>query len=204
MEDMFEDEHNQLDSLITTTSPKRQTSPACSPKSVGFNHRRQRNPPPPTSAIGDQVVINNLLNKIKNIDTSVQEDVKKLTNILSTYRKIDAIKSLPSPLEHVDIPSSFTDLTSDPRKYATQFHRYIEIYTQLKTLDYFEDERKNTILSGFGFLYNTSHFTLDSSESTEDFYQRCEDKADDTLLDLRMKAERRGITLEAYINETDI
>ena len=60
------------------------------------------------------------------------------------------------------------------------------------------------MLSGFGFLYNAGRFTLDSSESTEDFYQRCEDKAADTLLDLRMKAERRDITLEAYINETDI
>lgn len=199
MESPFQDINNQLDSIAT--SPRRQTSP----KSIsGLNHRVPRfQPPPPQSIIGDQVVIKTILDKVKDFDISIQDEVKKLTNLLSIYRKIDTLKSLPCPIENVEIPSSFVNLISDPRKYATQFPSYMEIYNELKTEYYTEVQRKNTLLSGFGFLYNASHFTLDSSESTEDFYQRCEDKAADTLLDLRMKAERRDITLEAYINETD-
>ena len=85
--------------------------------------------------------------------------------------------------------------------YATEYSSYVESYCDLEDEPFVEEDRRNTMLSMFAYLYNAKNFKPLGEESAEEFYKRCMSSIDRTLMLFRENAKKKKISLPAYINE---
>lgn len=140
-----------------------------------------------------------IVDKIKNVeDTKLRDTIQELTKTLEVYRKINILKDVPAPVG-VSVPDSLP--AEDLYKYATEFPPYVESWTDLTDEPFVEEDRRMTMLSMFAFLYNAKKMKHKDGESPIEFYEKCKDRVEDTIILFRENAKERGLELPAYINE---
>lgn len=108
-------------------------------------------------------------------------------------------KKLPKPMYH-KIPEGIN--VKDYKIYATETPEYIEVYNKIfKNMARFtEEERQDTILDSFAYLYNSKTLNPKDDESIDDFYSRCIQEIPNVIVLWKEKSTENGISLEAYVN----
>lgn len=153
----------------------------------------------PPSVSGSIVDLEATLSRLEK-GLSTEEDLKACKKIIERYRKNNALRSLPAPVEGADLPEIPEDRKAYYR-YALQFPSYMKMYDDLKNDDYTEKDRKNDLLAGFSYLYNAKNFQVKEFETALSFYKRCQEMIDDTLVELQDLCREKEITIETYFNE---
>jgi len=133
----------------------------------------------------------------RSTEAEIEAKVKSLTQIIDTLRKIDVLKTPPSPL-NLEIPPNVDSENID--KYATEYTHYMESFDDLKDLPFLTDDRNETISHMMAFLINTRKMKKNYSGNPEKYFEYCSSQTDQTLLLLREKAKDQGISLIAFLN----
>lgn len=150
-------------------------------------------------SISPQINVDAIIDKIKNMeDSKLKDQIEELTKIIDIYRKINVLKSLPSPLG-VCIPEELNP--EDYYKYATEYSAYTESFMDLEDEPFVEEDRRCTMLSMFAYLYNAKKMSKKEGEDPLEFFEKCKNSVDTTLILFRENAKERNIELPAYINE---
>lgn len=165
-----------------------------SPETTRSISRKKPKPPPSVA----QTNYEDLESALKRIEDGIQtaKDVKLLEKRLASFRRRMSLPMLPAPLDDLSIPDRF-DAELDPFHYAKQFGTYVDLYNHLNKEEYTEAERRTDILAGLSYLYNAKNFKPSQEESPREFYDRCVDNIDQTLVALHEKAENEGQRIES-------
>ncbi len=164
----------------------------------GMSKRKMKTPAQP-SVSGSIIDLEATLARLEK-GLATEEDLKACQKIIERYRNNNALRGLPSPVDGVEIPDKIEDRKALYR-YALQFPSYVRMYEDLKNDDYTEKDRRNDLLAGLSYLHNAKNFDLQDSETPSDFYLRCQDHIDETIVELEDVCREKGTTIETYFNE---
>lgn len=175
---------------------KRASSPALS---SGLIRRRGEPSVAPTVIYDDKIIFEKIEALLSGSD---KEELKKFKELFDRIRKECNFKKLPSPLKHV-IPDDANQ--KEYYRYATGSDIYKIAYGKLIGNEerFTEEERCDNTLSIFAFLYNVRKMAPNSSETPEEFYERCssESRISETISKWNEKASHAGLSIEAFVNE---
>lgn len=113
---------------------------------------------------------------------------------LKTYQSRKGLLDPPEPLD-LNFPSTIDN--NSRYRYSFVFPPYIESY---ESLDDPQTDRLTTIRTMAAFLQTVKDVPLNRNEDPLNYYVRCMDLSDDTLLRMKEKATQHGLTLDAYLN----
>lgn len=179
----------------------RDTSPSARRASGGnFTRRTKSVRSFSGETISPEINVEAIMEQIKDIsDSKLREEIDKLTKIIEVYRKINVLKNPPAPIG-VAIPDVLPS-SEDYYKYATEYLPYAESYCDIEDEPLVLEDRNMTMLSMFAYLYNAKKMSKKEGESPVEFFEKCKDATDQTLMLFRENAKAKGLDLPAYINE---
>lgn len=160
----------------------------------------RRRGPPPSEALSAAIAVDEaILKRIEAKIGTVPPEILELKELIDKLQKDCGLKNLPKPLG-IAIPETLSP--ENYGRYITETPIYLIAYDQLigNKERFTEEERKDSMMDCFAYIYNGRTIKPESDESFEDFCCHCASQTNDTLIRWREKADAKGVSLEAYIN----